>query len=441
MDIASQIATSWASGQNVTNSLCSMMQGDFYTLCNKQYRNTPVPEILDNLSPDSVVSIYTILTLRNNIQNSMIALNELLLLGSAKNVLIPGQPRGIQAAESTQGRSITKKATDQLNNKIPCNDKCKDSHVMCKEIRDKAPLKHIALIDIFESRNINDVRYENIPNLEIINDPYNLEAETETNPLASEAEAEGHRTHKATHTGLCCTCVPTYHSSYQLGEMTEQMGHIYTHHGYTHSASDGSVARQGNLIAITYGCAFHPLSDINFGGQILNGRHDVTAAEIIGIIKTIAFLQKQKAFRISTKIHVHHVDNGGALLWAMNLAEQIKEGAYDLDYAELTSKIYLTPEHSADASHFVLALQTHTILFRHQRGHTENDNLHVGAILNRIADKECSNFGETINSAPKGMHKTDAHGKTLSNIGRLVNKNAKKNKELTGNITITPNAL
>ena len=69
----------------------------------------------------------------------------------------------------------------------------------------------------------------------------------------------------------------------------------------------------------------------------MNANCDIENAEIIGIIKTIAFLQNQKAFKESTMVHVHHVDNTNALLWAANLSHSIKTGGTAIDYAELVT--------------------------------------------------------------------------------------------------------
>ena len=89
-------------------------------------------------------------------------------------------------------------------------------------------------------------------------------------------------------------------------------------------------------------------------------------------------------------LHVHHVDNTQALLWAMHMSNNVKSGGIDMDYAELMTILHMTPEHKTDANKFVTALRSKNIVFRHQRGHTEEDDKHIGSILNRAADSECT---------------------------------------------------
>ena len=176
----------------------------------------------------------------------------------------------------------------------------------------------------------------------------------------------------------------------------------------------------------------------NFGGQILDAKYDIKSAEIIGIIKTIAFLQKQTVFTESKMVHVHHVDNANALLWAMHLAENIKSGGMETDYADFTTKLLLPPEHTVDAAMFVLALKNNDIIFRHQKSHTGNEDDHIGAILNRAADEQCNNYKKLIMETTGGKHSADMYGSTLNNMKRQMISKAREAKNLTKPISITP---
>jgi hypothetical protein len=214
------------------------------------------------------------------------------------------------------------------------------------------------------------------------------------------------------------------------------MGSILHYKGYTHSASDGSVSRDNNAKIITYGCVFHPKSTANFGGHIMNAQVDITGAEIIGIIKTIAFLWGQDAFRKTKMVHVHHVNNLEAAKWAAHIAHSIKAGGSSLDYVELTTKLHMTPEHADSAALFVMALRQKDIIFRQQTGHTPDDDKHVGSILNREADAQCNILKDEIIQRLKGPINRNSNAQIISKLERASILNA-RNKKLTKKISIT----
>ena len=173
----------------------------------------------------------------------------------------------------------------------------------------------------------------------------------------------------------------------------------------------------------------------------MEDKYDIESAEIIGIIKTIAFLQKQTVFTESKMVQVHHMDNSNALLWAMHLAEDIRSGGMEIDYADFATKLLLPPEHTVDAGLFVLALKNHDIIFRHQKSHTDNSDDHIGAILNRAADSQCTQYKNAILDIAGGMHSADTYGSALNNIERQIKNKVKESTNLKKTVSITPGSL
>ena len=131
--IAHQIAKSWDTGQNLTASLCKLAEGSMSELCHPELKGKTVSEILESLKPDVLVSIYSISIIRSNIQASLIALNELLLNGSANSVLATGHDyRGTKRSNSSSEQST--------ENKSKCNDKCVHPHKLGHKIKIRAPV-------------------------------------------------------------------------------------------------------------------------------------------------------------------------------------------------------------------------------------------------------------------------------------------------------------
>ena len=76
------------------------------------------------------------------------------------------------------------------------------------------------------------------------------------------------------------------------------------------------------------------------------------------------------------------------------------------------------------------------IVFRHRRGHTEKDDKHIGSILNRAADAECTKIKNIVANNLKGLQTTDTSGRILKNIGKAIYKDKRKTKDLTGDISV-----
>ena len=124
-----------------------------------------------------MVSIYSISIIRSNIQTSLIALNDLLLNGSANNVLATGHDyRGTKRSNSSSEQST--------ENKSKCNDKCVHPHKLGHEIKIRAPVQHVDKINEFEKVNTNGINQ--MPDIQIIDVTYTNEVEAHINPTLVE---------------------------------------------------------------------------------------------------------------------------------------------------------------------------------------------------------------------------------------------------------------
>ena len=200
--IALEIAKSWDTGQNLTSALCNLAVGGMADICRPEHQGKPVSEILDSLEPDVLVSIYSISTIRLNIQNSLKTLNELLMNSSANSVLVTGHDLGAS-------NSLSTRAEHSDETKPKCNENCVQPHILNQEIRKKAPTQHLKKVDKYERVNTNGIKKHQITEIQIIKDTYTSEVETQINPLMEDTKAKhSGGIHAKDHQDQCCKCIP-----------------------------------------------------------------------------------------------------------------------------------------------------------------------------------------------------------------------------------------
>ena len=89
--MADAIARQWYAGHNIASILCLLAKSGLDEICMPEMKGrTNIPEVLNALKPETLVSILAITTLRQNIQNSLVTLKTLLRCCSENGVLETG---------------------------------------------------------------------------------------------------------------------------------------------------------------------------------------------------------------------------------------------------------------------------------------------------------------------------------------------------------------
>ena len=138
-------------------------------------------------------------------------------------------------------------------------------------------------------------------------------------------------------------------------------------------------------------------------------------AELIGIICTIGKLFSMDNFRWADSIHVHHVDNMEACITANRLQALMKDDKFTKTVVEQMLGWIVIENTHEHLTFFLLALKFKRIIFRHQYGHRQPNDRHIGAVLNRCADEVC----REVQIAAMNRHVREYDPRERENVDRL----------------------